>query len=192
MHQPPQDQMIAALRSALHHLYDPVHLRSSPLVPMLGLAEEPDRAATLQAKLIAAIQALKPSDAVDPQSRAWRVYDLLHFQYVRQLGREAVAMQLGISMRQLRREQRSALEALAQQFHLPLDCINRWANPMSVECADQDIVADRLVAPTEQALSQELIWLTKGVGESTVPLHDALCTVQQSEQPLADQWKVDL
>ena len=89
------EQFVALLRSALHYLYDPVHLRRSPLVDLLGLAGEFDRAAALQRTLVAAIRDLKPPDDESPQSRAWRIYDTLSLHYVRQLGREAVANQLG-------------------------------------------------------------------------------------------------
>ena len=104
------------LRSALHYLYDPVHLRRSPLVELLDLGGAFDTAAALQQTLVAAIGALKPADDEPPQSRAWRIYDVLNFHYVRQLTREAVAMQLGVSERQLRREQRLAIEALGQHL----------------------------------------------------------------------------
>ena len=110
------EQFVGLLRSALHYLYDPVHLRRSPLVDLLGLAGEFDRAAALQRTLVAAIRDLKPPDDESPQSRAWRIYDTLSLHYVRQLGREAVANQLGISERQMRREQRLAIEALAQHL----------------------------------------------------------------------------
>ena len=110
------EQFVALLRSALHYLYDPVHLRRSPLVDLLGLAGEFDRAAALQRTLVAAVRDLKPPDDEWPQSRAWRIYDTLSLHYVRQLGREAVANQLGISERQMRREQRLAIEALAQHL----------------------------------------------------------------------------
>ena len=42
------DQFVEYLRSALHYLYDPVHLRRSPLIDLLGLTGEFDRAAALQ------------------------------------------------------------------------------------------------------------------------------------------------
>ena len=110
------DQFVNLLRSALHYLYDPVHLRRSPLVALLGLSDEFDQAASLQQALIEAIGKLKPADSESPRSRSWRTYDTLNLQYVRQLPRDAVATQLGISERQMRREQRVAIEALAQQI----------------------------------------------------------------------------
>ncbi len=63
------DQFVDYLRSALHYLYDPVRLRSSPLVDLLGLTQEFDKAAALQQLLTAAIRALKPDEDEPPQSR---------------------------------------------------------------------------------------------------------------------------
>jgi CheY-like chemotaxis protein len=188
MQQLPLDQMIGVLRSALHYLYDPVHLRSSPLVASLGLSEEADRAAALQTQLTAAVRALKPADDEDPQSRAWRIYDLLHFQYVRQLSRDAVATQLGISLRQLRREQRIALEVLAQQLQLPLD----QPDLLPVAHSAPGLIANAQPTIVDQALNEELGWLKKGVEEAPIPLSDALHMVQQLVRPLAERREVEL
>ena len=57
-----------------------------------------------------------PSDRATTSRRSrasWLVYDVLFFRYVRGYAREAVANQLGISDRQLSREQRTAIETLA-------------------------------------------------------------------------------
>lgn len=188
MQQLPLDQLISVLRSALHYLYDPVHLRNSPLVDLLGLSGEADRAAALQARLTAAIRALKPTDDEDPQARIWRIYDLLHFQYIRQLSRDAVATQLGISLRQLRREQRMALEVLAQQLKLPLDHLD--SPPLAQP--DSSLLANAHPVTADQALNEELGWLKKGVEETPIPLRDALHMVQQLVQPLAERRQVEL
>jgi CheY-like chemotaxis protein len=186
--------LIAALRSALHYLYDPVHLRSSPLVALLGLDEKFDSASALQAHLTAAIRGLKPADEEAPQARAWRVYDLLHFQYIRQLSRAAVATQLGISERQLRREQRMALEVLAQQVLPQVDETPRPAADMDETpraTADETAQPDEATV-VDQALSEELFWLKKQSAEEPIGLRAALAMVQQLVQPLADQWQVAL
>ena len=85
------EQSVTYLRSALHYLFDPVHLRRSPLVALLGLSDEFDQAAALRQLLTTAIRSLKPDDDEPPQPRAWRIYDTLNLQYVRQLDRDAVA-----------------------------------------------------------------------------------------------------
>lgn len=178
------EQFLLYLRSALHYLYDPVHLRGSPLIELLGLAHEFDTAAALQQRLTVAIRQLKPPATEAPQARAWRVYDTLNFQYVRQLSRDAVALQLGISARQLRREQRVALEVLAQHLWSQLD---RHA------CQFVAAAATTEPAPAiDHALSEELLWLKKSAAEPALPLGEALRTVQLLAQPLAHQWQVVL
>lgn len=180
------DSFIATLRSALHYLYEPVHLRNSALVELLGLEGEFDRASALQELLIQAIRSLKPSDEEAPQSRAWRVYDALNLQYIRQVSRDAVAMQLGISERQLRREQRIALEVLAQQLW-PRTSLQSVAQPYE----SQEGV-EGAVLRGDHALNAELQWLEKGDPEQAVPLGAALQTVLVLAQPLAEQSHVRL
>jgi len=115
-------QFLALLRSALHHFYEPDELRRSPLAALFGIADRVDAAAALQEILQDAITAIRPKDDESPQSNAWVIHDILFFRYVRGYTREAVASQLGISDRQLSREQRTALETLAlglwKTYHL--------------------------------------------------------------------------
>ena len=179
------EQFVMYLRSALHYLYDPVHLRGSPLVELLRLTRAFDTAAALQQHLTTAIRQLKPSEDEAPQSRAWRVYDTLTFHYVRQLSREVVATQLGISERQLRREQRVALEVLAQQLWSQVD-------RTAFHPVDAPVREVTQLPVVDQALSEELIWLKKTTAEPAIPLREALHTVQLLAQPLAQQWQVPL
>ena len=106
------DQFVGNLRSALHYLYDPDQLRRSPLAALFGVSGF-DAVSALQRILTDAVEALQPGADEPPQSRAWRIYDALVYRYVRRFERDVVADQLGISGRQLRREQRAALEVLA-------------------------------------------------------------------------------
>jgi len=57
---PPNEQFIGLLRTALRRLYDNNALRTSPLVAIFGLMDEPDPSAALRQLLIAAIRALQP------------------------------------------------------------------------------------------------------------------------------------
>lgn len=177
------EQFVMYLRSALHYLYDPVHLRGSPLVELLRLTRF-DTAAALQQHLTTAIRQLKPAEDEPPQSRLC-VYDTWTFHYIRQLSREVVATQLGISERQLRREQRVALEVLAQQLWSQVD-------RSALQPVDTPVTALTQPPEVDQALSEELIWLKKTTTEPAIPLGEALHTVQRLAQPLAQQWQVPL
>jgi hypothetical protein len=107
------DTFISYLRSALNHLYEPDQLRRSPLAALLGLAGRVDTPVALQKVLIEAIEQLKPGDDDPSNSRAWLIHDVLFLRYVRGYSREAVSSQLGISDRQLSRDQRAAIDALS-------------------------------------------------------------------------------
>jgi len=104
------------LRRALNYLYEPDQLRLSPLTGLFGLAGRVDASSALQKILIQAIEDLRPADQEPQQSQSSIIYEVLFFRYVRGYAREAVANQLGISDRQLSREQRTAIETLAQQL----------------------------------------------------------------------------
>lgn len=184
MNQLAYDQFVSFLRSALHYLFDPVHLRRSPLIRLFGLDDQFDQAAALQQLLTTSIRELKPNDDEPPQSRAWRIYDTLNLQYVRQLERDAVATQLGISERQMRREQRTAIEALAQLLwpHISSSRQAETAPPQHAE----------IVTQAGQTLTKELSWLKTPVAEVRLALRDALEDVLALAQPLARQWAVTL
>jgi CheY-like chemotaxis protein len=178
------EEFIGQLRSALHYLYDPVHLRRSLLVEWLGQSSAPDRAAALQRVLTDAIHALQPPEDEVAQSSAWAIYDLLNLQYIRQYERNVVASQLGVSERQLRREQRLALEALAQYLwqKFSLDSLKPIPEPIEPE-------------PTiEQAsnLKTELGWLKNSQVEEQGTLQDLLQSVKTLANPLAEQCGVTL
>lgn len=115
-------QYLSYLRSALHHLYELDELRRNPLATLLGVAERVDAASGLQKILLDSIDSMQPESSEPPQSNQWTIYEVLFFRYVRGYSREAVADQLGISDRQLSREQRTALETLAlhvwKTYHL--------------------------------------------------------------------------
>lgn len=185
MEQLTHEQFVRILRSALHYLYDPVQLRSSPLVGLLNLADEFDTAAALRQALTDAVAALRPAEDEPPQSPAWRIYDALNLQYIRQFPQENVATQLGISGRQLRRERRVALEALAQGLRahniLSSSPIDATGGLVNMPATDGD-----------QALSQELVWLNDAQPEQVTSVGEAVQTAVDLVQPLARQWHIPL
>jgi CheY-like chemotaxis protein len=113
---------VRQVRHALTHLYDPDALRSSPLISMLGLTSHENARAALRDTLIAAIEELKPTPSVPVASRGWRIYRLLHCRYVQQMDQEQTADQIGLSVRHLRREQRVAVQTLAEMLNKKHGC----------------------------------------------------------------------
>lgn len=178
---PQYEEFISSLRSALHYLYDPVQLRRSILVSLFGLSAANDRAAALQKILIDAIRALKPNEDEPPQSAAWRVYDLLNLEYIRQFSRTVVANQLGVSDRQLRRERRTALEVLGNELwhHYNLEKF-----PAALPLPTKNDVSI--------PISTELGWLKDRGPDELEPIYEILRTVQGLIEPLATKHHVSI
>ncbi|MEZ4618085.1 MAG: response regulator [Caldilineaceae bacterium] len=116
------------------------------------------------------------------------------------MSRTALADQLGISERQLRREQRVALEVLAQQLHASLEQPLSARMDADAPPIDEPTAAagkrtvggglDETAAEADQTLSAELLWLKRHAAEGPIALGDALATVQALVHPLARQWQV--
>ncbi len=176
------DQFLSSLRLALTHLYDPHLLQSSPLIEILGFADQPQAASALRRALIQAIDELKPAPQVPPQARAWRTYDILFCRYVQQCSQEEVAEQIGISVRHLRREQQMAVDALAhhlqERFHLELA-----ASPLA---AGEEEAAEEIATP----LPEELAWLRQAPPTQPVEIEQALQATLELIRPLATQHAV--
>lgn len=104
------------LRAALTHLYDPAALRDSRLMALLGLETRADAIVALRRLLLDTIESLKPDDEAPAQSRSWRYYHILHGRYTEQLTQFEVGNDLGLSVRQLRRQEKRALAVLADKI----------------------------------------------------------------------------
>ena len=166
-----REQFLKHLRDALNHLRDPNYLRQSPLAAAFGVANQPDTPAALRCILVDAIKSLKPEADEPPQSRAWRLYESLLYRYVQYFSQLEVADQLGISTRQLRREQRAALETLAHQLWEQLD-VERQRD--------------------EKPSYEDLAWLKETPPESPTDLKRELPAVLELTRPLATQHGVHL
>jgi len=178
------DQFLSSLRLALTHLYDPHLLQASPLIEILGLADQPQAASALRRALVQAIDELKPAPEVSPQARAWRIYDILFCRYVQQCSQEEVAEQIGISVRHLRREQQMAVDALAhhlqERFHLELAA--------APSAAEEEDASEEIATP----LPEELAWLRQAPPTQPVEVEQALQTALELIRPLATQHAVSI
>jgi CheY-like chemotaxis protein len=181
-----REQFIKCLRDALNHLHTPARLRRSPLAALLGIENRFDTSLALQHILIEAIESLKPPDDEPHRSRAWRIYDSLRCCYVQQLSQHVVADQLGMSTRQLRREQHVALEELADLLWQQYDLRAELALGTDA-CAD-----DGPAAAPSSTPSDELAWLRNSPPEKPTDLEHALSEVVELARPLATQHNVRL
>lgn len=161
------------LRDALRNLYNFEFLRTSPLADLLDIQERFDKSRALQKILIESINAFKPPSDEPDQSRSWRIFDSLFCCFVQQLKQQIVADQLCISPRQLRREQRIALESLADYLwdQYKLDSKPHHSSPAPVTFETLDLEKElgwvQDLQPSQPAhLKEEL----EGVIEVLTPL----------------------
>jgi CheY-like chemotaxis protein len=171
---------LAELRQALEDLHDPDRLAQSHLVARLGLTGHKFPYDALQRLLTEAIAGLEPQPDVPVNSRAWRIYDLLSCRYIQELSVPAVAHQLGMSVRHLRREQQAAIAALAfrlEEQHAAMEAPEKPAAGLSDARAANPLLAD-------------LAWLKAVPLTQPTDLGPALTAVIALAQPLATKYGV--
>jgi len=180
------EQFLKYLRDGLNHLYEPQHLRQSPLAALFGVADRHDTSSALRRILVEAIGSLKPKTDEPAQSQAWETYESLFYRYVEQLTQRDVADQLGMSVRTLRRRERVALETLTsllwEQFDL--DAVLEEDTDGAIETTDHS-------APDGSAVSEELAWVKKAP-QSPTDVNQLLEGVLDLAQRLAGQHHVRL
>lgn len=101
------------LHESLVSLYDPRVLHRSSLVRLFGLEGRREIASSLRQTLCAAIETLQPNAHTPRDSKLWRTYHILRRRYIEQVMQREVAMDLGLSIRQLQRDETQARETLA-------------------------------------------------------------------------------
>ena len=134
-----------ALRTALTNLYDPAVLQDSALVSAFGLDARAGAIVALRSILVAAIEALRPGEDVPAQSMAWRYFQILYGRFTEQLTQFEISNDLGLSVRQMRRHEKRALQLLADGL---------WARYQLESGGDDNTV----VAPQALGREEELAW----------------------------------
>jgi len=165
--------LMQLVRQALRHLYEPTVLCRSGLHGLLGLA--PD-ATALRGLLVSAIEALRPSPGVSPQSHAWRTYHVLTQRYVQQFSQSEVATDLGLSVRQLQRQERIALGELAGYLRQHL--------APSHGTGDGPVEGERAAAVgPDGTTEQEMAWL-RSYPSQYVPASEVVQTAWRAAEAL--------
>lgn len=126
------------LRTALTALYDPSALRSSPLAELFGVAGRGDAVFALRQTLTGAIECLRPNERAPTDSRVWRVYQILRRRYTEQLTQRAVASHLGLSVRQLQRDEKLAREVLADHLWIVYELESKVADAATTAFQTED------------------------------------------------------
>ncbi len=175
---PAPPPFVRQVRHALAHLYDPDALRAHALLGPLGLAQRANPQTALRETLLAAIESLRPAPAVPVDSRTWRVYRVLQCRYVQQLAQEQTAHQLGVGVRHVRREQRVAVQTLA-------DALYREHGPQEPGpgAAQGDMAA---------RLEDEITWLTSAAEGEPATIPETLQAALRLVAPLAAARKTQL
>ena len=156
------------LRAALTNLYDPAALRDSRLMALLSLDTRADAIVALRRLLLEAIESLKPADDVPAQSRSWRYYHILSGRFTEQLTQFEVGKDLGLSVRQLRRQEKRALAVLADKI---------WTR-YKLESAEP------ASAPGPQALGDELAWSQSAFSSESVEVETLIQSALETAEPM--------
>ena len=107
------EQFRQDLRDALTHLHDPDY-SPSPLVYAVMDCNPESGAGHIQSEIIEVIKELEPSAGVPLASRSRRDFDMLYNRFVLKLTQEETAERLNLSVRSVRRAQRTATHTLAR------------------------------------------------------------------------------
>lgn len=111
-----REQFVELIKDALARLHDFAYLRRHPLLRILT-PDSPDgtmaRVHVLRRRLIEGIEVLRPAEAVSHRDKEWRPYYALRYHYVDGLSAQQVEERMALGERQIQRERRRGLEALA-------------------------------------------------------------------------------
>lgn len=175
-----------ALRQALVNLFDPIALRTNPLIEWLGLDRDPNPTSALRSVVVDAVESLKPSSQTPMDAAVQRYYQVLSQRYVQQYTQQDVAHQLGISARHLRREQVAAIRALAQYLE------QRYGlDPGGIR--EQALAAPPSDPPEVGAdVEREMLWLEDSQRDQKAEVWPVLEDAVHLAQTLARQHRVTL
>jgi CheY-like chemotaxis protein len=104
------------LRVLLGSLYDPSILGKSPLLEWLNIPAQSDSTAALRKSIINAIDSLKPTEVTPPGTKSSRFYEILRQRYIEQQTQRKVADNIGLSARQLQREEKIAVNIVGESI----------------------------------------------------------------------------
>jgi len=173
-------QFIDYLKGALVHLYDAEYLRQTPLLAVFRIENRFDASTVLRNILIESIEKLKPDPNLQDPERAWRTYGSLYYAYVQRLSQQAVADQLGISTRHLRREQRTALDVLAELLCQEHDLYTIFCDDLQ---GDEEVEYDPL---------DEFEWLEEALVETPLDLYTHIPNALDTIHSLAVEYQVEI
>jgi CheY-like chemotaxis protein len=135
-----------------------------------------------------AIQALKPEPSVPPGSHAWRIYQVLYYRFAEQTTQREVAAELGLSIRQLRRHEKTAIQVLGDYLWNARDLEHKGQLLDSLAVQQPDPMTCR-GTPSRK---QELDWIVKTAPIAMINLEEMLSALLDVIQPLMQQLQVSV
>jgi hypothetical protein len=170
---------LSELDHAVQNLYDPAALRKSSLSATLGLDAQ-ENPAILRQTLLDAIETLKPRNVIGPESKAWRTYRVLLHRYVEQFPRADVARTLGLSIRQLTREDSRSVRVLADYL---------WSQYVDtargVARQPAHVHKETNAGGNGPSREQELEWLRSSMPNEAIDVRETIETVLKTVAPTA-------
>lgn len=177
-----EERFLSHLERALKHLYDPAILRASPLIALFHTDQRADPVFALRDLLIHTIASLVPPANVPKDTRAWRVYQILQRRYTEQHSQKQVAVDLGLSVRQLQREERLARQVLAARLRADYGLDGRLENLPSVPVEAKEETDD--AAPDALTRREELQQFDSAVPVQVTNLEEVIREVLEITRPL--------
>jgi CheY-like chemotaxis protein len=186
----PGGAFLRDLRHALNHLYEPEALRHSPLIHAFDLSQANDVAVTLRHLLVEAIEKLRPEEDVPLQSAIWRAYHVMVQRFVEQATQQEVANDLGLSVRQTRRQESAGLKEVARLLlkqHQPTFDHNHLDRAVAS-------IPEGLPAPSLPATSREreLEWSQRSYPREFLPVARLVQSAIETAAPLARMMDVEV
>ena len=145
---------------------------------LLGLETRADAIVALRSLLLNTIESLRPGDDVPAQSRSWRYYHILRGRFTEQLTQFEVGADLGLSVRQLRRQEKRALAVLAD-----LIWMRYW--PASAEPASAQ-------GPAALGREDELAWSQAAFSRESVEVDSLIRSALDTAEPMLRSSRVEL
>ncbi|MDF1512768.1 MAG: response regulator [Anaerolineae bacterium] len=172
------------LRRTLNGLYDPGILLNNPLNQVFNMTKSCNPASALRRLLTDAIESLRPTPSTPMDTQTWRVYQILRRRYIEQLTQQQVSTNLGLSVRQLQRNEKLARQVLVEYL---------WSN-FNLDEVMPNIAYDQNSAgvdmETPPSLSDELDWLEETVPAQTIRLGDILNEVISMLEPMIESRNI--
>lgn len=156
-------------------------MRRSPLLGMLSASGD---VRELHEVVVRAIAKQRPGPETPAHTAAWRHYHVLTYRFVEQSTQAEVADDMCVSIRQLRRYERAAVEWLADSL---------WREQrLSKSVAQLTPLAGGGGAPAEAAQDhqQELAWVRESFPSAATSLRDLVDRALSTVRPLANEMSV--